>query len=561
MSHPLLPHFSFGGTRIATAKMSARGVTRYLQRFLAIIFLGGIIHINLHATTSWQDASGGDFNDGTKWSAGAPDATTTAIFNLGTANAYSITFNLDGNANHLRVDTDKVIFSIGAGANDRTLTLAGSALFGDNTGNNAEATLSRGTLSASGDLHVGQRALGTFTVSDGATASLGGLLHAGFRAGGDGTITVTGADSSITTGNGTNTVGRQGEGRLEVLDSAEVTFGQNLFVGDRAPGGSVLVDNARLEAGFSVQVGRDGGSFTTQQGNGALTIQNGGEMEITRDLIVGTWINSSNQNSGATGTVTVTGTDSKLEAGQTLTIGQGTTNNVNTDYRGILLIEAGGRLTTGGGEPANSYDARVGISGGVGEMTVQGAGSRWVHSSDIGLNSLYVGGTSVGQSGSGTLAIRDGGLVEVDDLVKIYDGSILEMASGRLESTGLSLDAGGRFDLTLAAGDLAQACIALTGEFDPGGADFDFSLDPGFSASIDDVFQIVTFDSMSASTFAGLGEGAVLTSGSRFFQVSYGLELPNAFTLTVIPEPRGVALALVALLFLTVRRGHHRLRG
>ena len=117
-----------------------------------------------------------------------------------------------------------------------------------------------------------------------------------------------------------------------------------------------------------------------QNGTGMLTIQNGGTLADSSG-IVGSLL-------GGLGTVTVTGVGSSWSNAAGVVVGgQGT---------GTLTIQEGGTLTGGGGSVGQ-------FAGSNGTVTVTGPGSSWIN----GLS----GGLNIGSFGTGTLMIANGGRV------------------------------------------------------------------------------------------------------------------------------------------------------
>jgi outer membrane autotransporter protein len=115
-------------------------------------------------------------------------------------------------------------------------------------------------------------------------------------------------------------------------------------------------------------------------GTGMLTIQTGGTLADSSGTV--------GNLSGGLGTVTVTGAGSSWSnAGSIVVGGLGT---------GIVTIQDGGAMTSGGGS--------VGLSAGSnGAVIVTGPGSSWINGPSGGLN--------IGSFGTGTLMVADGGKV------------------------------------------------------------------------------------------------------------------------------------------------------
>ena len=119
-------------------------------------------------------------------------------------------------------------------------------------------------------------------------------------------------------------------------------------------------------------------------GTGTLTIQNGGTVNSGGGGSVG-------QSVGSTGTVTVTG------PGSSWINGPGGGLNIGSFGTGTLTIANGGTVIN-----ITAFTANIGNgAGSQGTVTVTGAGSTWSNSS----------GVNIGNLGTGTLTIADGGIV------------------------------------------------------------------------------------------------------------------------------------------------------
>ncbi|MEG3002450.1 MAG: hypothetical protein RR855_18070, partial [Comamonas sp.] len=119
-----------------------------------------------------------------------------------------------------------------------------------------------------GSLSVGKTGTGTLTIRDGAVVK-GANVHIGEQDGSNGTVTVTGKDSSWNSAGGL-TVGERGTGRLTIQDQAQVAS-RDGTLGDWGSGsGEVLVSGvgSRWDIRSSFFVG--------VSGSGLLNIQNGG---------------------------------------------------------------------------------------------------------------------------------------------------------------------------------------------------------------------------------------------------------------------------------------------
>ena len=310
-----------------------------------------------------------------------------------------------GNAAITNTSGASVDFSGSTGpAGDHKLTAgsiagAGSFLLGANEltvgGNNLSTDVS-GVISGTGSLVKvgagtltlsGNANLGGTTIDGGTLAVNGGTLNAsntiilGSSAGSSGTLNI-GAGGSATTQN--LIVGQSGVGTLAVQNGGTLTdFGG--FVGD-LPGsqGTATVSGAgsTWTNTDTIQVGG--------LGTGTLTIENGGTVNSGGGGSIGL-------SAGSTGTVTVTG------PGSTWNNSPGGGLNIGSFGTGTLTIANGGMVINN-----TAFAANIGNgAGSQGTVTVTGAGSTWSNSS----------GVNIGNLGTGTLTIADGGIVNAGPIV------------------------------------------------------------------------------------------------------------------------------------------------
>ena len=186
-------------------------------------------------------------------------------------------------------------------------------------------------------------------------------------------------------------VGQSGTGMLAIQNGGTLTdFGG--FVGN-LPGsqGTVTVSGAGstwTNTGTIVVGGL---------GTGTLTIQNGGTVNSGGGGSVGL-------SAGSTGTVTVTG------PGSTWNNSPGGGLNIGSFGTGTLTIANGGMVINN-----TAFAANIGNgAGSQGTVTVTGAGSTWSNSS----------GVNIGNLGTGTLTIADGGIVTGPVVIATNAGAI-----------------------------------------------------------------------------------------------------------------------------------------
>jgi T5SS/PEP-CTERM-associated repeat protein len=284
---------------------------------------------------------------------------------------------------------------------------------------------------------VGDTLFGSLTINGGTALTVtGGSAVIGNALDGIGIATLTGFGSNfITTGTADITIGNAGTGDVLVSNLAQITIGDDLFVGANPGGSGILVIDGLgsiVDANDQVQVG--------QFGTGVIEVTAGGRM-LADDTIIG-------QNSEGDGRVTVAGSQSLWRQSNAMTVGDSgratlqvfdhgrmeTTNLVTGNFgpafgevevagegavweiTGFMTLGAFGHSTiliTDGGRITNTSSARM--------ATMAGSESLAVVS---GANSLWAVGTTltVGEFGFGTLEVLSSGRVTSAD-VKLGDNT------------------------------------------------------------------------------------------------------------------------------------------
>ncbi|MBX3578356.1 MAG: autotransporter domain-containing protein [Rhizobiaceae bacterium] len=223
----------------------------------------------------------------------------------------------------------------------------------------------------SDDLYVGDHGTGTLTISSGGLVSSDNAFL-GEEAGSDGTVTVTGANSILSTSQRLQ-VGVGGTGTLNLLAGGVASSGLGTVVGNEA--GSLGTANV-IGAGSNLEV--LGNLIVGSIGTGTLNISAGGGSRVFGFGYIG---------SNSTGALNITGAGSTWVGSGRLYVG--------FFGDGTMNVSAGAVVT-------NTTDGRIGEAAGfTGEVNVTGAGSRWTS-----------GGTLVvGELGNGNLTISNGATV------------------------------------------------------------------------------------------------------------------------------------------------------
>jgi len=354
------------------------------------------------------------------------------------------------------------------------------------------------TMTGNGTAELGTDA----TLQDGADVSFSNIRLGSDNADTD-ELTVTGNGSTLTA-TVTTWIGQTGTGTLEVLDGAvfnserSATIGSNIRQGQLSVG-TATVDNATWNVSDDLTVGR--------QGDGTLDITNGGKVLVNGTTVLG-------EISGGIGEINISGADSKLVT-TLLEDGNGTQSGnsgfsggaaeINITEGGLLQVTQTGSFAVLG--------TRLGGKQGEGETTsvlVDGAGSRFevnnsggvlapiatggendfvdTHIGVLGNGSVLVDGAgstfdagsnaSIGKNKEGTLTVQNGASYIADGTVRVgaEEGSTgtgtIRGAGTTLSTTGdVFVGESGNGTLTVSDG----ATVNATGS----GSDFNIGNDGG----------------------------------------------------------------------------------
>ncbi|MDI9432361.1 MAG: autotransporter domain-containing protein [Planctomycetota bacterium] len=252
-------------------------------------------------------------------------------------------------------------------------------------------------------LHVGYTGTGTLDVNEGGVVT-SEYAAVGADEGSTGTATVTGAGSQWAISQAL-AVGAFGDGDLTISDGGEV-YASEVYIG----GFDTDILDEEIEGtpegtGTVTVTGED----SYLQAGGIWTLYVGYSGDGTLDILDGGTVFSENSYigylEGSTGTATVTGSDSLWDVEGDLYVGY--------DGDGTLVISDSGEVTsTSGMIAADSVDS-------VGTVTVTGDASRWLVDEN-----LYVGGNDTQAMGTGVLAVNDGGRVIADEVIVWETGTL-----------------------------------------------------------------------------------------------------------------------------------------
>jgi T5SS/PEP-CTERM-associated repeat protein len=371
-------------------------------------------------------------------------------------------------------------------------------------------SLQGGALTTKNAIAVGG-GVGTFThtggtlIFDGANFNKGGTTK---NLSGAATPTEKLANAATATYGDVKLGGANGEsGGYSIFGGSSLDLSSNadVFIGDATgASGTFTVDGAGSKlnptsGGNQIYVGNNG--------NGQLTVQNGGLVEGFSSYYIG-------YGSGSTGTMTITGAGSTARNGLYYLGSNGGTATIR--------LEDGGRIESTGTiyMYLQSANSKITIDGGSVSVTNITVGDGTVEFLDGNLSvGAFLG--DLEQNG-GTLAPGNSpGLTYIQGDYTIVDGTV-EIELG---GYGRGID----FDV-----------IDIGGHATLGGM-LDVSLINGFTPNIGDTFQVVNFGSASGNfdTYTGLDLGNGLTLAPTLDS--------GGLTLTAVPEPTSLLLGLVGL--------------
>jgi T5SS/PEP-CTERM-associated repeat protein len=262
--------------------------------------------------------------------------------------------------------------------------------------------------------------------------------------GGTGTLNVSGAGTQfehddLVVGSGS------GKGTVTFSSGASIiggTFGARIGSADgNGPAqGTLTVTGAGTTWDVGgIDVGQSGGT-------GSLSISGGAAVTASSlDVALQAPLPAVTENS--TGTVTVSGSSTKL----TLTFGM----KLGNPGTGIVTISSGAEVNTDTGGSSNQGTSIGAVAGSTGSVTLSGTGTKWNSGRHV-----YVGGTSTGAGGSGTLTIGSNTALTIarDDaqVLKIWGPGTLNLNGGTIVTPDFEV-AGGTFNWTSGTLDVRDA--------------------------------------------------------------------------------------------------------
>lgn len=446
-----------------------------------------------------------------------PTAGERAIFNLGANPPYTVELDDTVTIDSLRVNQDNMVLDLAGQAMNLTATGNGPADLGLGIGMDEDDNA-------------------TMTLQGGAT-----LTTVQMRLGSDadavGNLTLQGNNTRLQVNSQGNTfLGLNGTAFLTIRSGAELrvdsaTNDQVNVANNSSSSATILV-----ESGGSLVI-ENPSSLDLRSGSYDVTVRDDGYL-FARNL----------RFFGSNGTVTVD--DGEIELQLNLEMGRANSGTDRVDILNGGVVEAQGSLLMGWTSSGSTSILEVSGSNATDPSRLLIA-----QQGRLGIRSKTQTGGGVGH-----LIVADGGVVTFGEWLHIDSNSILEVDGGTVTASRLDAEFPSTIALTLHTG-VFDAPIrilegSLNGDVNLSADDslFDLSLATGFTANLHDVFGVIRYEGALDGMFHGLNEGDILTVGGYEFQFSYGSGNDSLMTLTVIPEPHGVILALLALGGLLSRR-------
>ena len=242
-------------------------------------------------------------------------------------------------------------------------------------------------------LAVGDTSVGELLVNHGGSVNVTTDAFVGRLSGSTGDLTVTSTGSSINVGVDLFIAPEIGSiGRLAVADGAQLEITDDLLLGYNGGQAELTISqNAVVDVGDETFVGRTSGGVGAAS---TLNIQDGGTLNGENSVRIGLLANSE-------GHVNLTGVGTQLNIGQTSGVGELRVGEAGT---GTLSVDDSASVTVAG-------PLRVGVNGNAdGSVTV-----------DNGTLTISIATVDalIGEFGTGSLTVTNGGLVTFNDDMEI----------------------------------------------------------------------------------------------------------------------------------------------
>jgi autotransporter-associated beta strand protein/T5SS/PEP-CTERM-associated repeat protein len=454
-----------------------------LKKFTTRILTALVASFGLSAANAadWSGTTSTDWNTGSNWSGNAVPTGENAIVNNTSGNTATINGNLSVTPNDIIVRNgsriDHLAGTAGTGGGSymwvengvynlaNTASAGGISGYGQGTGSlNANSNLlvgawgddriatmnvnTTGTFAVSGELFFGDsaRSRGALNLESG-TMTVNNKIFIGNNQG-TGTVTMSGGSLTKTGGDQTF-VGRYGTGTL-TQSGGTIGLNHDFYVGQGGGGNGTLnvSGSSVLNTGRDFVVGREGGTGSLNVTGGTITktgdekflvghnngvgtvVQSGGTISANNELYIG------NENSGARGTYTLSGTGELNVANEVVVGRESGTGTLNVNG-GTITTSGNGNMYVGrrnGTGTLNQTDGTIVVNKEFGVGTRDdnkiGTGTYNLSGGSIAVANNFFVGKDLGSSG--TLNIT-GGTLGTSDKLQI----------GHNQATGVLTQSGG----------------------------------------------------------------------------------------------------------------------
>jgi T5SS/PEP-CTERM-associated repeat protein/autotransporter-associated beta strand protein len=421
-----------------------------------------------------------------------------------------------------------------------------SGYIGNQAGSMGEVLVDGVTNWRSGKLWVGNAGNGTVAARNGGSINTTGVvIGAGVTSLGHATIDGLGTEW-LDRGE-YFIVGERGIGELNVTGGAGLFSGlldpdrnSDIFIGHFGEGsGTVNVNGPGSKWLKEVGVGQRLNFQIGSSGNGTLNVTNGGLVRISNTVAgVFTYIGA---DVGSTGTVTIDGTASTfaLDVSSARMV-------IGFHGEGMLDVSNGGRadigqfgstlstLHVGGGQGAGRLDIRsggivrtygesfIGSASSLSAAVVEGAESKWI----------TTGNLTVGNSGTGSLQVLNGGVVQASNVII----SSLGVIQGNGNVIGDLANSG------LVSPDTSLGSLTVNGDYTQNSTG-QLLIELASASSYDEL--LVTSEALLAGTLTvSLVEGFIPNAGQSFMFLTAD-DVDGTFATEMLPSVPGLIFDLI----------------
>lgn len=246
------------------------------KRYWLTFIVAGLLPFSSVWASEWSGDISEDWFTAGNWTAGVPTASTAQV-RIDTTNPNAALIASDAAATGNLFEVGRSGTALLNIANGGSLSTGSAILGGQAAGNGTVIISGAGSIwQAAGAFTIGSSGTGDLQVLDGGAFQVSDInnLLIGQQAAGSGSITVSGADSTLVN-SGTFWIGSTGTGELTISDGGAVTFAATATVAQTSVSqGNVLISgDGSMLYGTRLHVGNGG--------NGQLRLFDGGMLHLT----------------------------------------------------------------------------------------------------------------------------------------------------------------------------------------------------------------------------------------------------------------------------------------